>query len=248
MNNDDEMRVIKRNGESEIVAFDKILKRVKSIGSECDIKLNYTAFVMKVIDQIHDGIHTTKIDELAAEQCASLCTQNMDYNTLASRIIISNHHKNTDSTFFSAMQKLYNFIDVNGNKYPLINDKFYTILCAHKETFNNMIDHDRDYLIDYFGFKTLERAYLMKIDGVTIERPQYLWLRVAIAIHNDDIESVKETYDLLSCKYFTHATPTLFNSGTPRPQLSSCFLLSMKNDIYYLIYYLIYRQFISGIC
>ena len=230
MNSEQEMRVLKRNGKYENVGFDKILKRVKGIGNECKIKLNYTSFVMKVIDQIYDGIPTTKIDELAAEQCASLSIQHPDYNILAGRIIISNHHKNTDSSFFSAMDKLYNFTDIQGQSTPIISNEIYDIIVNNKDTFDSMIVHERDYLIDYFGFKTLERAYLMKISNEIIERPQYLWLRVAIGIHGSDIAKVKTTYDLMSQKYFTHATPTLFNAGTPKQQLSSCYLLALEDD------------------
>ena len=226
----DEMRVLKRNGKYESIGFDKILKRVKSIGQECGIKLNYTMFVMKVIDQLYDGIPTSKIDELTAEQCASLSIQHQDYNTLAGRLIISNHHKNTNSSFFLVMKKLYQFKDVHGKHYPLINKIFFEIVEANKDVLETMIDHDRDYLIDYFGFKTIERAYLMKIGGIIVERPQYLWLRVAIAIHGDNMEKVKNTYDLMSQKYFTHATPTLFNAGTPNQQLSSCYLLALEHD------------------
>ena len=230
MTSEHEMRVIKRNGKHENIAFDKILKRVKSIGNECKIKLNYTTFVMKVIDQIYDGIPTTKLDELTAQHSASLSVQHPDYNILASRIIISNHHKNTDSSFFSAMHKLYHFNDIHKKSSPLITCEMYETIRANKETFDSMIVHERDYLIDYFGFKTLERAYLMKINNVIVERPQYLWLRVAIAIHGSNIEKVKTTYDLMSQKYFTHATPTLFNAGSPNPQLSSCYLLALEDD------------------
>lgn len=225
-----EMRVVKRNGKHENVGFDKILKRVKSIGTECGIKLNYTTFVMKVIDQLYDGIPTTKIDELTAEQCASLSIQHPDYNTLAGRIIMSNHHKNTPSSFFSVVKMLHDFTDVHGKHYPLVSPTFFSIVSEHKDAFDNMIVHDRDYLIDYFGFKTLERAYLMKLNGTIVERPQYLWLRVAIAIHGSNIDKVKTTYDLMSQKYFTHATPTLFNAGTCNSQLSSCYLLALEDD------------------
>jgi len=225
-----EMRVIKRNGKYENIGFDKILKRVKSIGTECGIKLNYTTFVMKVIDQLYDGIPTSKIDELTAEQCASLSVQHPDYNTLAGHLIVSNHHKNTSSSFSSVVSELYNFKDVHNKHMPLVSNDFYSIVCMSKEIFDEMIDHKRDYLIDYFGFKTLEKSYLMKINGVIVERPQYLWLRTAIAIHGNNITNVKQTYDLMSQKYFTHATPTLFNAGTPTSQLSSCYLLSLEED------------------
>ena len=230
MSLEQEMKVLKRNGKFENIGFDKILKRVKSIGTECGIKLNYTTFVMKVIDQLYDGIPTTKIDELTAEQCAALSTHHPDYNILAGRIIISNHHKNTNGSFFSVMKKLYEFTDVHNKQHSLVSPEFFSIVKKHKDEFDNMIVHDRDYLIDYFGFKTLERAYLMKYNNVIEERPQYLWLRVAIGIHGNNLEKVKITYDLMSQKYFTHATPTLFNAGTPKPQLSSCYLLALESD------------------
>ncbi len=230
MSLEQEMKVLKRNGKFENIGFDKILKRVKSIGTECGIKLNYTTFVMKVIDQLYDGIPTTKIDELTAEQCAALSTHHPDYNILAGRIVISNHHKNTNGSFFSVMKKLYEFTDIHNKQHSLVSPEFFSIVEKHKDEFDNMIVHDRDYLIDYFGFKTLERAYLMKYNNVIEERPQYLWLRVAIGIHGDNLEKVKITYDLMSQKYFTHATPTLFNAGTPKPQLSSCYLLALEDD------------------
>jgi len=225
-----EMKVLKRNGKLETVSFDKILKRVKSIGSECKIKLNYTSFVMKVIDQLYNGIPTTKIDELTAEQCASLSIQHPDYNTLASYIIISNFHKDTDSSFSAVMNKLYNFHDLHFKHHPVVSEHFINIVNENTLFFDNLIDHKRDYLIDYFGFKTLERAYLMKYHGTPIERPQYLWLRVAIGIHGNNLEKVETTYNLMSQFYFTHATPTLFNSGTPKPQLSSCYLIGLQED------------------
>jgi ribonucleotide reductase alpha subunit len=228
-----DMRVTKRNGELEEIAFDKILNRIKKIGNEVKIQLNYSSLAMKVIDQLYDTIPTSKIDELAAQQCASLSTQHIDYGVLASRIIISNHHKNTDSSFYNVVEKLYNFKDINNNSYPLISDKLWNIVEKDKKQQNiieQIIDYDRDYLIDYFGFKTLEKSYLYKINKTIIERPQHMWMRVAIGIHGDNFELVKETYDLMSMKYFTHATPTLFNAGTKRPQLSSCYLIAMEDD------------------
>jgi ribonucleotide reductase alpha subunit len=228
-----DMRVTKRNGELEEIAFDKILNRIKKIGNEVKIQLNYSSLAMKVIDQLYDNIPTSKIDELAAQQCASLSTQHIDYGILASRIIISNHHKNTDSSFYNVVEKLYNFKDINNNSYPLISEKLWNIVENDKKQQNiieQMINYDRDYLIDYFGFKTLEKSYLYKINKTIIERPQHMWMRVAIGIHGDNFELVKETYDLMSMKYFTHATPTLFNAGTKRPQLSSCYLIAMEDD------------------
>ena len=230
MSNEDEMYVTKRNGEREIVSFDKILKRIRTIGTEANIKINYTSLVMKVIDQLYDGISTTKIDELSAEQCASMATIHPDYNTLAGRISISNHHKNTSSSFIDVMTQLYNYQDKHGKHSPIVSEDLFTIIRKYGEELEDLCDYSRDYLIDYFGFKTLDRAYLMKINKVTVERPQHMWLRVAIGIHYDNIQKIKETYEMMSLKYFTHATPTLFNAGTPHPQLSSCYLIAMEND------------------
>jgi len=230
MSNEDEMYVTKRNGEREIVSFDKILKRIRTIGTEANIKINYTSLVMKVIDQLYDGISTTKIDELSAEQCASMATIHPDYNTLAGRISISNHHKNTSNSFIDVMTQLYNYQDKHDKHSPIVSEDLFTIICKYGEELESLCDYSRDYLIDYFGFKTLDRAYLMKINKVTVERPQHMWLRVAIGIHYDNIPKIKETYEMMSLKYFTHATPTLFNAGTPHPQLSSCYLIAMEND------------------
>ena len=229
------MRVTKRNGELEEIAFDKILTRIKKLGQEASIHINYQQLVMKVIDQLYDTISTTKIDELAAEQCASLSTLNPDYGTLAGRIIVSNHQKNTDVSFSNVVNDLYNFYDIHGNQCPLVSLDLWNFVQKFGLELNNMIDYSRDYLIDYFGFKTLERAYLFKKDKKIVERPQHMWMRVSVGIHGDlnnpnALELVKETYDLMSQKYFTHATPTLFNAGTPRPQMSSCYLLAMEDD------------------
>jgi len=226
----DEMNVIKRNGEKEEMSFDKILHRVKRIGEEENIKLNYSSLVMKIIDQLHNDISTTKIDELMAEQCASQSTLHTDYGKLASYLIISNYHKNTESSFSNVMKQLYNFKDVNGVNVPMINDKIYELVLEHGDILDNIIVHSRDNLLDYFGFKTLERSYLFKINKQSVERPQHMWLRVALAIHGEKMDDVKETYDLMSQKYFTHATPTLYNAGTPRSQLSSCYLIAMEDD------------------
>jgi len=230
LSQDDEMYVTKRDGKQEIVAFDKILTRIKKLGQEANIKLNYTSLVMKVIDQLYDGISTTKIDELSAEQCASMASIHMDYNTLAGRITVSNHHKNTSASFVEVMNQLFDYHDKHDKHSPLVSMELHIIANKYADELDAMCDYSRDYLIDYFGFKTLDRAYLMKVDKVTVERPQHMWLRVAIGIHGDNLDLIRETYDLMSQKYFTHATPTLFNAGTPRPQLSSCFLLAMEND------------------
>jgi len=234
-----EMRVTKRNGELQEVSFDKILGRVKKLGKEAGININYSSLVMKVIDQIYDKISTAKLDELAAEQCASLSTNNPDYATLAARISISNHQKNTSSKFSNVMKELYEFKDNNGNSKPLVSNSLWHFTQKFSKEINEMIVYDRDYLIDYFGFKTLERAYLFRYNNKVVERPQHMWMRVAIGIHgdlnndeNDEsiLSFVKETYDLMSQKFFTHATPTLFNAGTPRSQLSSCYLIAMEDD------------------
>ena len=236
MTDRNEMQVRKRNGELVTVAFDKILQRIKNVGTEVNIQVNYSALTMKVIDQLYDGIETSKIDELMAQQCASLSTVHFDYSTLASRIAVSNHQKNTSSSFYNVMNRLYHFLDFNGNHKPLISFVVWNFIEQNKDIFENMIDYSRDYLIDYFGFKTLERAYLFRINNIIVERIQHMWLRVAIGIHftetnrEKSIAYIKETYDLMSQKYYTHATPTLFNAGTPRPQLSSCFLIAMEDD------------------
>ena len=230
MNNSEEIKVIKRNGKIEDISFDKILKRVKNLGTEFKLKIPYSVVVMKVIDQLYNNISTTLIDELTAQQCASMSTHHPDYISLASAIVISNLHKNTDNSFFKSMKKLYEFQDINNKKSPIISENFMNIVKNNKDFLDSLIDNKRDFLIDYFGFKTLERAYLLKINNKTIERPQYMWLRVAIGIHENNMTAIKETYDLMSQKYFTHATPTLYNAGTPRPQLSSCYLIAMEDD------------------
>jgi ribonucleoside-diphosphate reductase alpha chain len=228
---EEEMCVKKRDGTMQCVAFDKILNRVKNLGKMANISsINYASLIIKVIDQLYNGISTTKIDELTAEQCAALSTLNPDYITLASYITTSNNHKNTDDSFFNAMTKLYENKNGQHIHSPLISHDVMKIVAEYKEVFESMIHYKRDFLIEYFGFKTLEYSYLLKIGGKVVERPQHMWLRVAIGIHGDDLKRVKETYDLMSQKYFTHATPTLFNSGTLRPQLSSCYLIAMEDD------------------
>jgi len=235
MESSTEMRVIKRNGELEDLTFDKILNRIRNLGQEANIHINYQSLVMKVIDQLYDKIPTSKIDELAAEQCAVMATNHPDYATLAGRIVVSNHQKNTDPIFSNVMKCLYEFKDIQGLNRPLVSQSLWEFVQRHENVLNNIIEHDRDYLIDYFGFKTLERAYLFKLGNKIVERPQHMWMRVSIGIHGDmdnqdSLKLVKETYDLMSQKYFTHATPTLFNAGTPRPQMSSCYLIAMEDD------------------
>ena len=227
---ENDMYVIKRSGELEVVSFDKILKRIKNLCNEANIKINYTALAMKVIDQLYDKISATKIDELTSEQCASMSSIHPDYNTLAGRVVVSNNHKNIKKTFSETMMDLYNFTDKDGNHSPLVSEEFIKIVKNNAELLDKSCEYSRDYLIDYFGFKTLERAYLMRINKNIVERVQHMWMRVSIGIHFTNIDRVLETYNYMSQKYFTHATPTLFNSGTPRPQMSSCFLLSMEDD------------------
>lgn len=227
-----EMRVLKRDGVLQEVSFDKILQRVKKLGAEVTppLSINYSQLIMKVIDQLYDKIPTHVIDELTAEQCAALSTKHLDFATLANRIIVSNNNKITTGSFFSAMETLYQHKDVHGQHKPLISAHLWDIIQHKRHALEKLVDYERDYLFDYFGFKTLERSYLMRVKGVLIERPQHMWLRVALGIHGSDFPMVKETYDLMSQKYFTHATPTLYNAGTPHPQLSSCYLLGLEAD------------------
>lgn len=218
----DDMTVKKRDGSVEPIEFDKIMRRVKVLGQmEPALNIKYAQLVMKIIDQLRDGIETTKIDELTAQECANQSSAHPDFGILASRIIVSNNHKNTNASLETVTAEL--------QSKGLISAQYAKRVTLNLEKYEEMFDFSRDYLIDYFGFKTLERAYLMRVDGVVVERPQHMWMRVAIALH-DDVSRVKETYDLMSRKVFTHATPTLFNAGTPRPQLSSCFLLAMAAD------------------
>jgi ribonucleotide reductase alpha subunit len=224
------MYVTKRDGTKEEISFDKILRRVKKLGEEASLNINYSTLAMKVIDKLCNNIGTTQIDLETADQCAALSTQHPDYGELAGRVLISNHQKNTDPSFSNTMRALFDFIDIHGNHYPLISKELWSTVQEYAAELDNMIVNDRDYLIDYFGFKTLERSYLFSINKKIVERPQYMWMRVALGIHGGDICAAKETYDLMSLKYFTHATPTLFNAGTSHPQLSSCYLLAMEDD------------------
>jgi len=223
--------VLKRNGEVETVSFDKILKRIKTLGDEAGgLSINYTTLCRKIIDRLYNKIPTREIDELTAQQCASLSTTNDDYGVLASRVLISNHQKNTEDDYSVVVSRLYDYVDIHGKHHPLVSKELFDIVMEDGDVIATWFRYDRDYLLDYFGFKTLERAYLMKINGVIVERPQHMWMRVALGIHGKDLDAAKLTYDLMSQKYFTHATPTLFNAGTPRPQMSSCYLLAMEND------------------
>jgi ribonucleoside-diphosphate reductase alpha subunit len=219
----DEMHVIKRDGNIQPMLFDKILHRLKTLGlMEPVLHINYTQLVINIMDKMHEKITTSKIDELTASECAYKSSIHPDFGSLAGRIIVSNNHKNTTPSLSTLISVLH--------KYNLINEEYYNLVNTHYRTYENMLDYGRDYDIDFFGFKTLERAYLMQYNGTILERPQHMWLRVAIAIHKDNMVKVKETYDLMSMKYFTHATPTLFNAGTKCQQLSSCFLVAMQED------------------
>ena len=229
--NDLEMHVIKRNGKKEIISFDKILKRIKSLGKHFNLQhIIFAQLAMKVIDQLYDNIQTTKIDELTAEQCASMSSVHPDYTKLASAIVVSNLHKNTSDCYYETVKKLYDYRDINNNSFRLIHEDIMNIVETNKAIINSFIDYERDYAFDFFGFKTLERAYLMRCNKIIVERPQHMLMRVALTIHGSNMDKVKETYDYMSQKYFIHATPTLFNAGSPRPQLSSCYLLSMESD------------------
>lgn len=216
------MFVKKRDGSVEKVSFDKVLRRVEKLSN--DLNINVTEIAQKVCSRIYDGVGTSELDELTAQLCSSLIAEHIDYGVLSSRITVSNHHKNTSPSFSEVMDTLYR------QEPPLISKDVYDTVCAHKEKFNTYIDYSRDYAFDYFGFKTLERAYLMRVDGKIMERPQHLFMRVSIGIHGNDLREVLETYDAFSNKKFIHATPTLFNFGTPRPQGSSCFLMEMEDD------------------
>ncbi len=226
------MYVIKRDGNRESVKFDKITARVQKLCYGLDpIHLNPVPVAMKVIEGIYEGVTTSELDNLAAEIAASLTTKHPDYALLASRIAVSNLHKNTNKSFSKTMEALYHYIDPkNGKKAPLLADDVHEIIQKNAQLLDSTIIYDRDFGYDYFGFKTLEKSYLLKLNGKVAERPQHMIMRVAIGIHKDDIDAAIKTYNLMSERWFTHATPTLFNAGTPKPQMSSCFLLTMKDD------------------
>ena len=226
------MLVIKRDGRRESVKFDKVTARIERLCYGLDLNyVNPINVARKVIDGIHDGVTTVQLDMLAAEQAASMTTTHPDYAILAARIAISNLHKETSKSFSNTMKRLYTYVDPKtGENASLISKEVYESVRKYAAQLDSSIIYDRDYNYDYFGFKTLEKSYLLKLDGKIVERPQHMLMRVAIGIHYNDIDAALETYTLLSEKWFTHATPTLFNAGTPKPQLSSCFLLTMKDD------------------
>jgi ribonucleoside-diphosphate reductase alpha subunit len=226
------MYVMKRSGKQEAVHFDKITSRVMKLSYGLNLKSDdIIEIAKKVIIGIYNGVPTTELDNLAAETSASFTTKHPDFAVLAARIAVSNLHKNTTKSFSETASLLYNYIDnKTGEKAPLIADDVYAIIQEHADQLNASIIYERDYHFDFFGFKTLEKSYLLKVNGKIVERPQHLFMRVALGIHKTDIAAAIETYNLMSEKWFIHATPTLFNGGTPKPQMSSCFLLSMKDD------------------
>ncbi len=226
------MQVVKRSGKKESVSFDKITARIKKLCYGLDARyVSHIEIAKKVIQGLYDGVTTTELDNLAAETAATMATIHPDYALLAARIAVSNLHKNTDKSFYKTMKRLHEYIDPKTNTNAgLISDEIMEIITTHKDRLDSSIIYDRDYEFDFFGFKTLERSYLLRMDGNVVERPQHTLMRAAIGIHGKDIEAAIETYRLMSEKWFIHATPTLFNAGTPKPQLSSCFLLSMTDD------------------
>ncbi|MBI1836510.1 MAG: ribonucleoside-diphosphate reductase subunit alpha [Flavobacteriia bacterium] len=225
------MYVVKRDGRKEPVKFDKITARIIKMCYGLDSLVVPEMVAMKVIEGIYDGVTTSNLDNLAAEVAAAKTIDHPDYALLASRIAVSNLHKETKKTFSEVMEDLYNYIDPKTNqKAALLADDVYEAVMANKDLLDSSIIYDRDFRYDYFGFKTLTRSYLMKLNGKISERPQQMLMRVAIGIHKNDIQSAIKTYNLMSEGWFTHATPTLFNAGTPKPQMSSCFLLTVKED------------------
>lgn len=225
------MYVVKRDGKREPVMFDKITDRVRKLCYELNELVDPVKVAMRVIEGLYDGVTTSELDNLAAETAASMTITHPDYAQLAARIAVSNLHKNTKKSFSETMTDMYHYVNPRtGQEAPLLSDEVYEAIMANAEVLDSTIIYNRDFNYDYFGFKTLERSYLLKINGQIVERPQHMLMRVSVGIHLNDIESAIETYELMSKKFFTHATPTLFNAGTPKPQMSSCFLLSMKDD------------------
>jgi ribonucleoside-diphosphate reductase alpha chain len=225
------MFVVKRDGRKEPMMFDKITARVRKLCYGLNDLVDPVKVAMRVIEGLYDGVTTSELDNLAAEIAATMTTAHPDYAKLAARISVSNLHKNTKKSFSETMKDLYEYVNPRtGKKAPLVSDEVFKVISENADMLDSTIIYNRDFGYDYFGFKTLERSYLLKLNGKIVERPQHMLMRVSIGIHLDDLESAIETYELMSKKYFTHATPTLFNSGTPKPQMSSCFLLAMKDD------------------
>ena len=225
------MFVVKRDGRKEPVMFDKITARIKKLCYDLNPLVDPVRVAMRVIEGLYDGVTTSELDNLAAEIAATMTTTHPDYAQLAARISVSNLHKNTKKSFSDTMTDLYNYVNPRtGKDAPLLSDEVYEIIQKHKDVLDSSIIYNRDFGYDFFGFKTLERSYLLKLNGEIVERPQHMLMRVSVGIHMDDIDNVLSTYELMSKRFFTHATPTLFNSGTPKPQMSSCFLLAMQDD------------------
>ena len=225
------MYVVKRDGRKEPVMFDKITERIKILCYGLNDLVDPVKVAMRVIEGLYDGVSTSELDNLAAETAASMTVMHPDYAQLAARIAISNLHKNTTKSFSETMIEMYHYINPRTNqKAPLLSDEVYKAIIDNSERLDSAIIYSRDFNYDYFGFKTLERSYLLRINGKIVERPQHMLMRVSVGINPDNIDAAIETYELMSKKFFTHATPTLFNSGTPKPQMSSCFLLTMQDD------------------
>jgi len=225
------MYVVKRDGKREPMMFDKITARVRKLCYGLNGLVDPVKVAMRVIEGLYDGVTTSELDNLAAEIAATMTTTHPDYAKLAARISVSNLHKNTKKSFSETMEDLYKYVNPRtGKKAPLLSDEVYKVISENAEKLDSTIIYNRDFGYDYFGFKTLERSYLLKLNSKIAERPQHMLMRVAVGIHLNDLDAAVETYELMSKKYFTHATPTLFNSGTPKPQMSSCFLLAMKDD------------------
>ena len=225
------MYVVKRDGKKEPVMFDKITARVRKMCYGLNNIVDPVKVAMRVIEGLYDGVTTSELDNLAAEIAATMTTAHPDYAKLAARIAVSNLHKNTKKLFSETMTDLYEYVNPRtGKKAPLLSDEVYQIIQKNAEKLDSTIIYSRDFNYDFFGFKTLERSYLLKLNGKIVERPQHMLMRVSIGIHLNDIDEAIATYELMSKKYFTHATPTLFNAGTPKPQMSSCFLLQMQED------------------
>ena len=223
------MHVVKRNGDSEEISFDKITKRIKSLCD--DLRVDPTRVTQKVIENVKDGITTTELDEVSASVAAHMTLEHPDYADLAGRIAVSNLQKNTLPSFYKTMKQLYEATDINGNPHPIISKELWDITKKHRREIEDVIDYKRDFLYDYFGFQTLTRAYLYRDKGKILERIQHMCMRVALGVHGNDLAAAFESYELMSQKFFTHATPTLYNAGSPRPQLSSCYLLMCEDSI-----------------
>ena len=226
------MQVVKRDGRKEPVSFDKITSRISKLCYSFDpAHVDPSKVAQKVVQGVYDGVTTAALDDLAAETAAYLTTQHPDYSRLAARITASNLQKNTDASFSGVMDRLHAYKNPKtGKPAPLVSDEVHEIIMTNKERLDGALQYERDLEYDYFGFKTLEKSYLLRMHGKVAERPQQMLMRVAIGIHKRDLDAAVETYELMSQRWFTHATPTMFNAGTPQPQMSSCFLLSMKDD------------------